>query len=202
MNHATQMRFNELCRRLGIDGERSAQMYRDLVALYSDGARAYHNLTHIDRMLSWLDASGDPSDAVELAIWFHDAIYKPLSRHNEANSAQYFIDHLGPFVAGPLVEDVERLILATDPTQPRSGKEDEDLIIDIDLSILGSPPEEYEAYQIAVRNEYAVVSDAAFAAGRSTILQSFLSQRIYVTEFFSQLEAQARANIERELETL
>ncbi len=127
------------------------------MALYSEAKRAYHNLSHIDRMLSWLDRSGHHSDAVEFAIWFHDAVYEPLGSGNEAKSAQYFADHIGLFVGGKLAEDVERLVMATDPTLSRSGREDEDLIIDIDLSILGSKPEDYEAYQTAVRSEYSSV---------------------------------------------
>ncbi|MEM0966240.1 MAG: phosphohydrolase [Verrucomicrobiota bacterium] len=153
-------------------------------------------------MLSWLDASGQHSDEIEFAIWFHDAIYDPLDSHNEAQSAQYFADRIGSFVGGKLTDDVERLVVATDPKRSRSGREDEDLIIDIDLSILGSEPEDYEAYQTAVRREYSSVPEAQFSAGRRSILQSFLCQRIYATEFFSQLEEQARSNIKGELEAL
>lgn len=199
MNHTTPTRFKKVCRRAGVADERAESIFSELVVFYSQEHRAYHNLSHIDRMLSWLDASGEATDSVEFAIWFHDAIYEPLSNHNEAKSAQYFTDHLGSFVGGKLVEDVERLIMATDPTRSRSGREDEDLIIDIDLSILGAPPEDYEAYQSAVRSEYSSVPDAEFFAGRSSILQCFLSQRIYATEFFGQLEEQARSNIKKEL---
>ena len=202
MDQATPRRFNEVCRRAGVADERAESVFRDLRALYSEEHRAYHNLTHVDRMLSWLDESGEASDPVELAIWFHDAIYDPLSSHNEAKSAQYFSDSLGLFIGGNLSEDVERLVMATDPTHSRSGREDEDLIIDIDLSILGSQPEDYDAYQAAVRSEYSSVPDAEFSAGRRSILQSFLSDRIYATEFFSQLEEQARSKIKGELGAL
>ena len=202
MDHATPKRFNELCRRAGVADERAESAFQDLIARYSQDHRAYHNLSHIERMLSWLDASGHHSDAVEFAIWFHDAVYDPLGSHNEAQSARYFADQIGSFVGGKLAEDVERLVMATDPTRSRSGREDEDLIIDIDLSILGSKPEDYEAYQTAVRSEYSSVPDADFSAGRRSILQSFLSDRIYATEFFSQLEEQARSNIKEELGAL
>lgn len=202
MDHATSSRFRDLCRRAGVAGERAESAFRELIALYTEENRAYHNLSHIDRMLAWLDASGYQSDAVEFAIWFHDAIYEPLGSHNEAQSAQYFAAQIGSFVGGKLADDVERLVLATDPTRSRSGREDEDLIVDIDLSVLGSRPEAYQAYQTAVRREYFSVPDAEFSAGRRSILQSFLSHRIYATEFFCQLEEQARSNIKAELEAL
>lgn len=153
-------------------------------------------------MLSWFDAAPGGTDEIEWAIWFHDAIYEPLGGQNEEKSAQYFEDHIGKFIGSQHAEDVKRLIIATDPQRPRSGKADEDLLIDIDLSILGSALEDYETYRLAVRSEYAVVSDADFTAGRRLILQRFLTHRIYATAFFAQLKSQARANIENELKNL
>ncbi len=79
---------------------------------------------------------------------------------------------------------------------------DEGLIIDIDLSILGSPPEDYELYRSAIRREYISVPEVDFVVGRRSVLQSFLSQRIYTTEFFTQFEKRARSNIKTELENL
>ena len=199
MNHATPRRFNELSLRVGVIEEMAERVFGGLMALYSEENRAYHNLLHIDRMLSWLDESGEVSDAVELAIWFHDAIYNPRESQNEAKSAQYFTDRFGSHIDDALGADVERLILATDPTRARSGQGDEDLIIDIDLSILGSSPKDYDIYRLSVRSEYSFVSDTDFSAGRSLILEGFLSQKIYATEFFSPLESKARSNLKREL---
>jgi predicted metal-dependent HD superfamily phosphohydrolase len=109
---------------------------------------------------------------------------------------------LGQFIGGQRTEDVKRLIISTDPKRPRSGNADEDILIDLDLSILGSAPEDYETYRVAVRREYALVSDEDFTAGRRSVLQRFLTHRIYATDFFAQLESQARANIESELKDL
>ena len=199
MNHATPRRFNELSLRVGVIEEIAERVFGGLMVLYYGENRAYHNLLHIDRMLLWLDESGEASDAVELAIWFHDAIYDPQGSQNEAKSAQYFTDHFGSHIDDALGADVERLILATDPTRARSGQGDEDLIIDIDLSILGSSPKDYDIYRLSVRSEYSFVSDTDFSAGRSLILEGFLSQKIYATEFFSPLESKARSNLKREL---
>ena len=202
MDHATPQRFTSVCERVGVTVERAHSVSGELIKRYYEKHRAYHNLSHIDRMLSWLDASGGGTDSIELAIWFHDAIYDPSGSHNEAKSVQYFTDHLGSFIGGHVAADVERLIMATDPTQSRSGTDDEDLIIDIDLSILGASPEAYDVYRSAIRSEYSAVPEIDFISGRRAILQSFLSQRIYATEFFSQLELQARSNIKNELESL
>lgn len=202
MDYATLQRFATLCGRAGVTSERSRHVSDDLFGRYSEIHRTYHNLSHIDRMLSWFDASAQGTDDVELAIWFHDAIYEPLDSQNEAKSARYFRDCFGQFIEPQRVDDVERLIIATDPKRPRSGKNDENLLIDIDLSILGSTPADYEVYRLAVRSEYAVVSDADFTAGRRSILQRFLTGKIYATTYFAQLESQARSNIENELVNL
>ena len=153
-------------------------------------------------MLAWLDASGEGTDSVELAIWFHDVIYEPLGGQNELKSAQFFFDHFESAAGSTLINDVMRLIIATDPTRPRSGRNDEDLIIDIDLSILGAPAGDYEVYRSAIRNEYASVPEPDFIAGRKAILQKFLSQRIYATGYFARLEPQARLNLRHELSSM
>jgi predicted metal-dependent HD superfamily phosphohydrolase len=60
-------------------------------ALYNEAHRAYHTLTHIDSMLT-LDGRGRivESDAIELATWFHDAVYDPTRSDNEERSAEMF----------------------------------------------------------------------------------------------------------------
>lgn len=202
MNHATPERFCELCLRLGVAAETAQAVFAGLINSYAEDHRKYHNLTHIDRMLGWLDATGQRVDSVELAIWFHDVIYNPLGKDNEARSADWFANHLGAWISCDLVGDVRRLIMATDASRPRTGNHDENLIIDIDLSILGSSPEDYDAYRHAIRHEYAAVPELKFIEGRRSILLRFLSRPIYSTDFFERLELQARVNIEKEIEIL
>ena len=94
------------------------------------------------------------------------------------------------------------LILATKHNRPVSG--DAALLVDIDLAILGKPADEFDRYDAAIRQEYAWVSEEAYRAGRSKVLQSFLDRTtIYQTEFFRNLyEAQARTNLQRVLHIL
>ncbi len=202
MNCATRKRFVALCLRCGLSADRAGTVWLDLLNRYTEKHRSYHNLSHIDWMLSRLDRGPEGSDVIELAIWFHDSIYQPLEGDNEAQSARHFSAQFGNDLSRELADDVVRLIVATDPMQSRSGKADEALIVDIDLSILGAAPADYAAYRKAVRSEYSAVQDTAFAAGRDTILKSFMSAPIYTTEFFSELEDRARLNITAELAIL
>lgn len=195
-------RFTELCRSIGITTEKAESVFRGLTAHYSEQHRSYHNLAHITYMLDELDASGVHSVDIELAIWFHDAIYDPKKQDNELQSAEYFRAELGIHLDDKLSEDVFRLIIATDPTRPRSEQADENLLIDIDLSILGAEPAAYNEYKNAIRSEYSHVPEKEFNAGRIGILTHFLSREIYATECFKTRENQARDNISAEIEIL
>src|SRR5690606_2549590 len=71
---------------------------RDLVAqlaaAYGEPHRAYHNASHIAEVLGWFDRVADdvgwhrPAE-VYVAIVFHDAIYEPAAKDNEARSASW-----------------------------------------------------------------------------------------------------------------
>ncbi|TIU46557.1 MAG: hypothetical protein E5W19_25905, partial [Mesorhizobium sp.] len=62
----------------------------ELSVLYHAAGRHYHNLAHIEAMLTlagdYRTLLDDP-EAVEAAIWFHDAIYDSRAKDNEAQSA-------------------------------------------------------------------------------------------------------------------
>ena len=53
---------------------------------------------------------------------------------------------------------------------------------DADLWILGAPPDRFDQYCRQVRDEYAWVPDADYAAGRAAVLMPFAaSDRLYLT---------------------
>ena len=63
---------------------------RELIALYQDGSRHYHGLSHIEALLALAEeyrAELSDPDAVGAAIWFHDAIYDSQAKDNEEKSA-------------------------------------------------------------------------------------------------------------------
>ena len=60
------------------------------MSAYSEPHRHYHTTAHIDACLAELDLAGDlASDRgeVEVALWFHDAIYRSWRHDNEQRSA-------------------------------------------------------------------------------------------------------------------
>ena len=62
------------------------ETYTELKSRYSETHRKYHNVAHIESVLSELGKArhiAENYEAIELALWFHDAIYNSLSKTNE-----------------------------------------------------------------------------------------------------------------------
>lgn len=191
----------------GGSGPEARAVHQDLVARYTAAERRYHDLRHIEACLNLLDGVrrlASSPDAVELAIWFHDAVYDSRRHDNEEASATLAdgaMKRIG--IDRETAQPVRGLILATRHAQPPVDA-DAALLVDIDLSILGQPEAVFDEYERGVRFEYAWVPEADFRAGRSKVLQSFLARpRIYCTDHFrGALEAGARANLARSLARL
>jgi predicted metal-dependent HD superfamily phosphohydrolase len=173
--------------------------YERLIALYSEGHRHYHTLQHLSECLREFDsaksAAHDPV-ALELAIWFHDAVYDPRASDNEERSAELARECLQ--AAPDLATGVGRLVLDT-KTHVGSGHPDSPLLIDIDLSIFGQSETRFDEYERQIREEYSWVPGIIFKPKRAAILRGFLDRpRIYNTEMFlPKYEQAARANIVR-----
>jgi predicted metal-dependent HD superfamily phosphohydrolase len=140
---------------------------------------------------------------VELALWFHDAIYDPRRYDNEELSAALAAETVSSFLSTTDTMALRELILATKhsavPIDPDAA-----LVVDIDLSILGRSKEIFDAYENGIREEYDWVPAKAFASGRASILKRFLERpRIYTHDFFFQrYESQARINLTQSVEHL
>ncbi len=183
-----------------------------LSRLYEAGDRHYHGLAHIEAMLA---LAGDyrallhDAEAVEAAIWFHDAIYDSRAKDNEARSAAFAEKELAGRTGTNRIDRITAMIIATATHElPRLADEsalrDAALFLDMDLSILGAEPSAFDAYERAVRREYGWVEEPMWRAGRGTVLTTFLARgHIFHTEEFRQrFEAQARHNMARSLEAL
>jgi len=186
-----------------VDGDEraaAAEGCERLVAMYAEAHRHYHNLRHIEECWREFDSvrhlAREPA-AVELAIWFHDAVYDSHAAENEERSAELAKDWLSRGGAtSSLVDAVVRLVLAT-KKHDASLHVDAAILVDVDLSILGQAPERYWEYEAQIRREYEWVPAAVFAEKRGEILEGFLArERIYETEeCFRRWEGAARANL-------
>ena len=171
---------------------------KSLAAAYGEPHRAYHNLTHIAELLGWFDRVADDigwrePKTVYAAILFHDAVYDPAAKDNEAKSAAW-AERAGYPDAVPLIE------MTANHT---AAKPDQDgaLFLDADMAIVGAPAAQFDAYNAAIAREYSHVPADAFKAGRRAFLEKVLATpRIFHTAYFhDRLDAQARANLRRAL---
>jgi predicted metal-dependent HD superfamily phosphohydrolase len=175
---------------------------------YSGTDRHYHGTTHIEALLSlareYRAALSDPQ-AVEAAIWFHDAIYDSRRNDNEQRSAELARDMLVGRMTGERLGRIAAMIEATAthelPSFEGDALRDAALFLDMDLSILGAEPQAFDAYEDAVRREYGWVEDVAWNAGRAAVLKKFLAREhiFHTEEFRGRFEAKARANLERSI---
>jgi predicted metal-dependent HD superfamily phosphohydrolase len=194
----TLHRWNHLWSQLGSSPPH--QLFDDLIARYREKHRHYHTLQHLDECLLHLDAVSAlavHAPEIELALWFHDAVYDPHRQDNEALSAAWARSSAA--TAALPSESCDRIYDLVQVTGSHSLPKttDEALLIDIDLSILGASPARFQEYEQAIRNEYSWVPAPVFAAKRRAILDKFLKREtIFHTRYFiERYERQARVNL-------
>ena len=183
-----------------------------LIGIYTDPGRHYHDLRHIETLLALArECAHDitDSEAVEAAIWFHDAVYDTRKADNEAESAKLATELLAGVAAAERLERIAAMIRASaNHRVPESmappAADDCALFLDMDLAILGSPPEAFAAYERAIRLEYVWVPEKEWRTGRSRMLRSFLARPfIYASpQFRHSHEGPARSNLTQSLATL
>jgi predicted metal-dependent HD superfamily phosphohydrolase len=196
---------------LGLARDAGTALADMLLLQYGRWPRRYHDPRHLLACVSAAESVRSMlpcADAVAFALWFHDAVYWPWRRDNEARSAvQARESALRLGLGVPFAEQVHALVMATahlaGAPHP-DGDPAVSWVLDIDLGILGAPPEAYERYERDVRREYFFVTPWAWRKGRAAVLQHFLDQpRIYRTEHFrAGLEVRARENLQRALRAL
>jgi predicted metal-dependent HD superfamily phosphohydrolase len=189
--------FEELWRRLSLPGDASAWHAR-LLECYAEPQRAYHTLQHLEECLLILNDAKKSvliakPDLIEMALWFHDAVYAPQGSENEELSAQMALEALG---SSEMASEVARLILLTKSHRPEMGPDDA-WIIDIDLAIFAQPMKRVMEYERQIRQEYAWVPEAVYAEKRAEIMTAFLNrEQIYLTAWARErFESQARENL-------
>ena len=179
-----------------------------LCASYSEPQRRYHTLAHLTSLFDCLELHGEEiGDPARLAFaaWYHDVVYDPRRSDNEAKSAERAMKELDDLGAdGALRSHVVQLILATKNHAAGGRDYDDDIFLDADFAILGSPEAVYRQYVQDVRAEYAHVDDAGWKAGRGAFLKKLAAApRIFRTGIFEgEYADQARKNIAWERATL
>ncbi len=167
---------------------------------YGQAQRHYHTMQHLDECFANFDAMSSAAThpaEVELALWFHDAIYAVRSHDNEQQSADWARSVvLNAGGTQMVAERVYALVMVTCHNALPTSL-DERILVDIDLSILAAEPARFSEYEKQVRAEYAWVPEKTYRSKRAEILQTFLDREsIYNTAAFkTRNEANARRNL-------
>lgn len=151
----------------------------ELVQRWGEPHRHYHDRSHllavleaIDVLCPAVDLGREQVDALVLAAWFHDAVYRGRPGDDERDSAALALARLGAAgFADQVVAEVERLILLTLDHHAAPADTAGALLLDADLSVLGADPAGYAAYTAGVRAEYAHVPGPLFAQARLGVLE-------------------------------
>lgn len=199
--------FTELVKKYTADDSLRKQLWNEIVINYCDAGRYYHNLNHLETIISELSDVKDniPQwDTAMFSVFYHDLVYNALRSDNEAQSAekaQVRLQEIG-FPEDQITQCMLQ-ILATKGHEPGNDLTTQ-LFIDADLAILGKAPKKYKDYSEKIRKEFFVYADNEYKEGRKKVLKYFLAMsRIFKSEhFYNKYENQARKNIEDELSFL
>ena len=195
-------RFQQLWRRCLLDQaiDNSAAIHQYLIDAYSEPQRVYHTLHHIRQCLSQFDKISPQlqnSDALELAIWFHDVIYQPGAADNEQLSADLFMEMTSGLFEEALRSTVSQHIMATLHRGADTDNADTKYMVDIDLSSFGLPWPEFLRDSNYLREEMGRLSDEVFYQKQFDFQRNLLDQpKFFKSDFFyDNYENQARKNL-------
>ncbi|MBM4107699.1 MAG: hypothetical protein FJ255_02625 [Phycisphaerae bacterium] len=185
-----------------------------LIEHYTSPGRFYHTLDHVVGMVRQVrelrgsvqlgtlpeaDLRSVDFDLLELAVWFHDAVYEVGAEDNEVRSADLAAGAARAMgFSEAQVDRIKDLVLQSAHRAPATTFAAR-LMCDIDLVLLGLPWEQFVAGMDLIRRECAPMPRAASQFERAAMLRSFLSRAsIYQTALYRErFEARARENIDR-----
>jgi predicted metal-dependent HD superfamily phosphohydrolase len=206
-------RFLELLRRTGVGNNQA--VWDDIARAYSEPQRCYHNAGHIVELLQIFDTDWFQRSALlhlprnlrlrgelELAIWWHDAVYQtaiqdPGLSNEEASACWAYTVLMRYGASSNTALSVYALVLATSHTQTVIEPMAQ-LIVDLDLAILGSDEYRFPLYEAEISAEYGHVFYPDYLRGRANFLEQFLQSRDYIyqtPQFRERYESQAQDNI-------
>jgi predicted metal-dependent HD superfamily phosphohydrolase len=200
-----QEKFLNLIRKYSDNENHNSECWIEIENNYLSKSRHYHNFEHLENMFSELDkvkTQIKDLDTLLFAIYYHDIIYKSTKSDNEYQSALIFKKR----ISETSFTNLSECMIQIEATKEHKLSNDNDIniLLDLDLSILGKSPKEYKQYCENIRKEYNIYPDFIYRKGRKKVLKNILeSGSIYKTDFFKQeYENQARENLKFELKQL
>ena len=182
-------------------------LWQEINSSYSSANRHYHDHQHLQHMITLAEEFREHIDDFQcllFSIFYHDIVYDAKKSDNEERSADIAMKRLSEMgLPTTTIQKCSQQILATKDHEEGSDN-DTNLLLDIDVSILGSNQQQYEQYASDIRKEYNMYPNVLYKRGRKKVLRHFLDMEyLFKTEAFrNRFEKQARKNIQAELNTL
>ena len=158
-----------------------------IIDCYNEPHRYYHDMGHVKEMLAYVESFKEHFnpitwEAIQLAIVWHDAVYDPSSKTNEADSYKDFVDcwrdmdekYLYMEKWKKIIPLVLELIMVTrnheyDPNMPLHLK----IMIEADLERFKGPFEQFWQNTVRIFKEYSMADWGLFKPGRIAFLESY-----------------------------
>lgn len=197
--------FLELITKYSSNENYNIKCWLEIEKNYSSKSRYYHNLEHIENMIIELQSISTKVknlDAIYFAIFYHDIIYKSTRSDNEYQSAVLFKER----ISKTSFKYINEVFMQIEETKAHklSKNNDTNILLDLDLTVLGKSSKDYKIYCKNIRKEYKIYPNFMYKKGRKKALKSILELKsIYKTDFFiHKYEKQARQNLTEELNQL
>jgi predicted metal-dependent HD superfamily phosphohydrolase len=200
-----------------LEGRHKTGAWEALDAGYTESHRAYHTWEHVAGLLEKLSEYSDlsaRSDIIAVSVFWHDVVYRTQNQdgsprpdyENVRDSGELFRQYT--LLNKSDSDAVHDLIMATaNHLQARAEKQyyagfagDLDLFLDLDLSSLAAPWEEFVEALARIRSEFSWAREIVFCTIQLQILEKFAKEdvRLYRrAETSEKWRDAARANLKR-----
>jgi predicted metal-dependent HD superfamily phosphohydrolase len=200
-----------------LEGRHKTGAWEALDAGYTESHRAYHTWEHVAGLLENLSEFSDlsaRSDIIAVTVFWHDVVYRTQNQdgsprpdyENVRDSGELFRQYT--LLNKSDSDAVHDLIMATtNHLRARAEKhyyagfaDDLDLFLDLDLSSLASPWEEFVEDFARIRTEFSWASEVVFCSIQLQVLKNFAKDdvRLYRrAETSEKWRDAARTNLKR-----
>lgn len=177
-------------------------IYQKAKSFMSHDETIYHNIFHIDEMLTQLNmykATMNQTDYRKLyiAICYHDAIHKSNDLNNEENSVNLFNRDFGKIFDKNDVEDIKNMILCTksniDYDEIKKIK-NADLLHDLDM-ISFIDYETMKGNDVKIRAEHKDVSVDEFYKNKLEFFKRLIKHGVFISTKYKKYNTIALENI-------
>lgn len=189
-----------ILRDIGVPDPAALGISLALGQLMSSTDRYYHTIVHVNDIFRLVGTKKIVLDHAEMvALYFHDAVYVVgQTPESEIQSANLMRSLLSAYpVKREVINDAEVMILATAKHLEDVENNKTHRILDLDIAGLGAAPQEFDSRSVLIGMENGSSNNAK----RIEFLKKFLSKKKLYYQF-SELEAEARSNMAREIQAL